>query len=193
MRAGLTICDQRVERDACEQRGFAILARHLDIGGAESPESIGAFPAEDGSDHELLPWLQHKGLAGPFPGRVPQVAEKLDRVQRGGAVPREATGLAGIQVLQMPCAGQLHQPARSDLAAGDCLCIGGDRARRCLSPRTGFTRCCHGSDNPRTGRGCQSVQPCAPGCDWMASSRTHSRSGPSARGIYWPPPGTGSG
>lgn len=92
MRARLAVGDQGIERGAGQHRRFAILAGDFDISGTEAAQTIGALPAEQLADDKTLPGLQDERLICPFAGRMAQMAEEIDGVVGGDAIPDQSLG-----------------------------------------------------------------------------------------------------
>jgi hypothetical protein len=69
-----------------------------------------------------------------------QMAEEIDRVPGGRAVPDQAPLLRRRQIVDMTLAGVPHQPPGNNFSCDDGTGIGFDRAGQGL----GLTRSCHG-------------------------------------------------
>ena len=89
----LQTCRMIVRMRSCKAPSstpICILAGDFDIGGAEAAQTIGAFPAEQRADDKILPGLQDERSMRPFAGRMAQMAEEIDGMEGGRAVPDQA-------------------------------------------------------------------------------------------------------
>src|SRR6185436_15764362 len=90
LRASLAVEERDVDRDDRGLERLAVLAGNLVVGGAEAAESrVDVDPAENRSEPELLPGLQHDRLHGPL---------ALVMFQLGGE-PKEAVGFRGVEAV----------------------------------------------------------------------------------------------
>jgi hypothetical protein len=116
-----------------QRKGFPVLPRHLDVGGAEASRAGGVFPLPilfddparmlraHPSKHvpgdELFPRLQLDLLIRPLTLRVIQLGNEIQCALGSDFVEDESALVAMLEIVKMAPAGFGHPAARHDLSA----------------------------------------------------------------------------
>ena len=163
-RALLTVGEEAVQANAGRKRRLAIPFGALDISLAKAPAAVGAEPAEQRADDELLPGLELERL--PRVRALCQAQEagkELHHPLRPALIESQPALRTALEVPEMTLTGQPYQAIRHNPAAYHGLSIGRDGTPR-------WRANCH-AGTPSAGRPA-APSPRGPACGLPETCRT---------------------